>query len=1017
MPIPTFKKTPIATSIAMALGAISSSPALAQDGSEEVIEEIVTIGIRGSLRQSMDVKRQSDGVVDSINAEDMGNFPDTNLAESLQRITGVSIERERGEGGRVTVRGFGPQFNLVLLNGRQMPTSGGVFGSPQGVDRSFDFGNLASEAVSSVQIYKSGKADVPTGGIGATIDIRTTRPLETPGLNMTFAASGVYDESRTKRTSTDWTGEFSGLFSNTFADDKVGVALSLVRQDRSHGAATASVGGWRTFEGTANNSWGVAPGACNNAGAPADVSAFAGQETWGGIPVPCFDWEGEQVNRPDADDLYSVPQTIGYNLSDYDRTRTNGQLTLQFRPIETLTATLDYTYSEREEERTYNDMSAWFNYGGQSTVWEDGDNVTPTTYSEFAPGSDYSMGSGEDAFKNENNSIGLNLLWDVSDRLSLEFDYHDSSAESGPASEWGNSALISVAAYTRDVTTGYFGAELPILELGLSNPLTADDMQITGSVFANQPSWMDIQQASFGGSLFFDDSFVESIDFGVQMTEVDNRSAAATVQRDSWSAQTPIGAIADLMTPASMAGAFDNIPGAGDDRRQLDYFTYDMSSLIARAEELIASGDMPIFTPGNGDLGPCGTALCRSDTFTSDRRTLEESQSFYVQANIETEFGNFPVSMRAGVRYEQTDVTSDALVPAYNGLLWVGGNELSPQTAAEPTFTTLEGDYDYWLPNFDFKMDLTDDLVARFSYSQTLTRPNYTDIQGGVTIDSPVRITEGTGNRGNPALLPFESENIDLSFEYYYGDGSYVSAGYYRKDVSNFIGTSSVTETVFDLPHPGLGPLADEARAAGAATPGAIFDWILVNRPNEPGVDAVAGTILGVGGRDPFSPFNLTVPVNNQGATVDGWELNLQHEFGASGFGFIVNATFVDADVSFDDNSLDDQFVIAGLSDSANFVPYFENDEWSVRLAYNWRDAFINGTGQTNVGAGPPTYVDEYGQWDMSASYWATENLQIFADVINLTDETTYVYGRKTEQVLFAGQFGTRYTLGVRYKF
>jgi TonB-dependent receptor len=990
----SFHKTPLAVGVAVALGA-SATPASAQQASGEVIEEIVTTGIRGSLRQSMDVKRQSDGVVDAISAEDIGNFPDTNLAESLQRITGVSIERERGEGGRVTVRGFGPQFNLVLLNGRQMPTSGGVFGAPQGVDRSFDFGNLASEAVSAVEIYKSGKADVPTGGIGSTINIKTTRPLENPGMNLTVAASGVYDQSRTKRESTDWTGEVSGLFSNTFADDTVGVAISLVRQDRSHGSATSQVGGWRTFNGAANNSWGVAnDGSCNNAGAPADVSAFVGQETWGGIPVPCFDWEGEQVNRPDADDIYSVPQTIGYNLSDYDRTRTNGQLTLQFRPVETFTATLDYTYSEREEERTYSDLSAWFNYGGQSTVWDGQDNATPETYSEGSTGADYSMGAGEDAFKNENNSVGLNLLWDVSDSLSLEFDYHDSSAESGPASKWGNSALVSIAAYTRDVTTGYFGQELPILELGLSNPLTPDDMQITGSVFQNQPSEMDIEQTRLGGSLYLDSGFVESIDFGVQLTDVENQTQQATVQRDAWFANTAIGAISDLMTPASMAGAFDNIPGSSDPRRQLDYFSYDMSELIQRAEELIASGDMAIFVPGNGDLGICGTGFCRSDTFGTDRRTLEESQSAYVQVNMATEWGNFPVSMRAGLRYEQTDVTSRALVPDYNGLLWVGGNELS-----------------------HFKMYISDNVVGRFSYSQTLTRPNYTDIQGGVTIDSPVRITEGTGNRGNPALLPFESENLDLSVEYYYGEGSYLSVGYFRKDVTNFIGTSSVTETVFDLPHPGLGPLADDARAAGASTPGEIFDWILVNRPTEPGVDPVAGTILGIDGRDPASPFNLTVPVNIEKATVDGWELNLQHEFGASGFGFIVNATFVDADVGYDNNSLDSQFVISGLSDSANLIPYFENDDWSVRLAYNWRDAFLAGTGQSNVGAGPPTYVDEYGQWDLSVSYWATDNLQIFSDVINITDETTYVYGRTTDQVLFASQYGTRYTLGVRYKF
>jgi TonB-dependent receptor len=117
----------------------------------------------------------------------MGDFPDTNLAESLQRITGVSIDRSRGEGSRVTVRGLGPDFNLVTLNGRQMPTTSGL-------GRSFDFGNLASEGISAVQVFKSGRADVPTGGMGATINIVTTRPLDAPGFRATAAASAMYDD-------------------------------------------------------------------------------------------------------------------------------------------------------------------------------------------------------------------------------------------------------------------------------------------------------------------------------------------------------------------------------------------------------------------------------------------------------------------------------------------------------------------------------------------------------------------------------------------------------------------------------------------------------------------------------------------------------------------------------------------------------------------------------------------------------------------------------------------------------
>ena len=218
-----FRKRPLALAVSLAV----SSVALGQEPDDASavadarnIEEMVVYGIRQSLRDSMDLKRARDGIVDAITAEDIGDFPDTNLAESLQRITGVSIDRERGEGKSVTVRGFGPPFNLVLLNGRQMPTNSGL-------NRSFDFGDLASEAVSAVEVYKTGQANVPTGGIGSTLNIRTTRPLDAPGLNFTAAASGMHDRSTEEGSS--FTPEVSALFSNTFNDDRAGVALSIVR--------------------------------------------------------------------------------------------------------------------------------------------------------------------------------------------------------------------------------------------------------------------------------------------------------------------------------------------------------------------------------------------------------------------------------------------------------------------------------------------------------------------------------------------------------------------------------------------------------------------------------------------------------------------------------------------------------------------------------------------------------------------------------------------------------------------
>ena len=183
-----------ASAISLAAGA---SPAFAHDqAAAEGEDEIIVTGIRASLQDSMNIKRDGQGVVDAISAEDIGKFPDTNLAESLQRITGVSIDRASGEGSTVTVRGFGPEFNLVVVNGRQMPTStlGDGFSAPS--SRSFDFGNLAAEGVAGVEVYKSGRASLPTGGIGSVINIKLPRPLDRPGFSGSVGVKGVYDSSQ-----------------------------------------------------------------------------------------------------------------------------------------------------------------------------------------------------------------------------------------------------------------------------------------------------------------------------------------------------------------------------------------------------------------------------------------------------------------------------------------------------------------------------------------------------------------------------------------------------------------------------------------------------------------------------------------------------------------------------------------------------------------------------------------------------------------------------------------------------
>ncbi|MEQ9568500.1 MAG: TonB-dependent receptor plug domain-containing protein, partial [Pseudomonadales bacterium] len=202
------------TKLAAAVSAVCTLMATQAHAQDTQLEEVVITGIRGSLTQALDIKRNSAGVMDAISAEDIGKFPDTNLAESLQRITGVSVNRVEGEGSEVTIRGFSGDFNLVTLNGRQMPAADNnvaFFGmnanQAKGDSRSFDFSNIASEGVSGLQVYKTGRASAPSGGLGGTINIQTIRPLEA-GNQMSFGAKAVDDAG-----GDGITPEFSGLAS------------------------------------------------------------------------------------------------------------------------------------------------------------------------------------------------------------------------------------------------------------------------------------------------------------------------------------------------------------------------------------------------------------------------------------------------------------------------------------------------------------------------------------------------------------------------------------------------------------------------------------------------------------------------------------------------------------------------------------------------------------------------------------------------------------------------------------
>lgn len=966
----------------------SANPRAAEAPGETPGNEIVITGIRASLRQSMDIKKNAIGVVDAISAEEMGKFPDTNLAESLQRITGVSIDRSNGEGQFVTVRGFGPEFNLVLLNGRQMPASslGGCCSAP--ASRSFDFANLASEGVAAVEVYKSGRASLPTGGIGSTINILTPRPLDRPGFRGSISAKAVMDHGFDHRKVAP---EVSGIISDTFADGRIGILLSGSYQRRKADMAQFT-GGWREgYLGSENN--------------------------WGSLAMPGDPRYANITNRPGPNDVYQVPQNGGYDFTSIDRKRINGQLVLQVRPVDSLTGTVDYTYSQNTIDARTNSIGVWFNHNNTTSSWTDGPAAGPLFYSETfaqAENKDLAITGAISANRSINRSLGGNLTWRGPGGLRVELDAHHSTAESKPTTPYGSNIAVGTAIFGVKTQTIDFTHDMPVISVTMypGSEIAASNIRPAGNAFRNARMRDRINEASIRASYDFDLSFIKSIDFGATLTDNAVHSSYGFIQSDSWggtlsAADTPD----DLFHITPLPPALSGMEGSNDPSIIPDYFKIDTPALIDLLEAKLGICSHP----WSGTAQP-GTCLANVQV---DRLINERTVAPYIQSLHTFNLFNNPSHLRLGLRYERTKVKSSALVPIPSGTALVSYNEIAILPPSSQDYTTLRGDYHNWLPAVDFDLSPISNVKLRASYSHTITRPDYASMQGGLTVNSPARPGGGsTGQSGNPGLLPYKSKNIDLSAEWYYGTSSYVSAGFFHKTVSNFIGNTTTQGPQFGLTNPGQGVAFQAAVAAlgpGADFQTQILPYIVAHYPSLVYYNS-AGQPVGILGAstDPSLIFTITQPGNSDRiAHLHGFEFAVQHSFWNTGFGAILNYTIVKSDTHYN-NALRytvEQFAVTGVSDSANAVLFYDKNRIQARLAYNWRAGFLSGYGFD------PFFVEPYGQLDASASYEFRKGFTLFAEGINITNADRRGHMRNNHSVFFAAPGYSRYAAGLRVSF
>jgi iron complex outermembrane recepter protein len=1008
---PFFRKTALAKAIALALGASTAPPALAQGNeqaessqwsSSEIIDEIVVTGFRRSLVDSMDVRRGATGVVDAITALEIGKFPDQNLAEALQRIPGVSINRVNNEGSQITVRGFGPEFNLVTLNGRSMPTAGG---------RSFDFNDLATEGIKSVEVFKTSDASLPTGGIGATVNISTPRPLDTPGFVGVISAKGVHETSSSDaeiRNLDKVTPEIAGFYSQTFADDKFGVLLNGSFQSRDNREEFAVIDNWRPN-------------------------------------TPLRDGATVVSTNQRADGTYWHPQNIGYGWNEVTRDRINAQAVLQYAPTDRFTATLDYTYSELETESDANSVGIWFEDSGTTGV-KINDRGTIVELTSAAP-ADYATNISRSHTIKENDSLGLNLAWQATDSLKFSLDAHTSSSElrgGNIAGEPGSSANLIIgntgcpwcpdagpefgpATASIGQKTAFFpGGGVPLFDATFiaadGSPqdflLPSDLGSLFGQAFNTQLE-NDIDQFQLKGSWVNTSvGAISRVDFGYSRTEQEFRN------RNAYSGQLPAGF---WLTSAqywpdggweasNLGGLLSNFSNGGNfavDR----YYTIDFNTAVDLYETVGAADPIPVYWPswpadfqdpsgtrGRFWSGPLGNA--------GESRVEETIDAFFAQAVIEDQVNNRPFTAVFGLRYEDTDLESSGQEIPATAILWVGGNEFAYEFASDPTFRTGGANNKFWLPSVSTSLEVMDNVIGRAAYSRTISRPPIGALGPNRDFVGNPTARNRQVNAGNPDLLPFVSDNLDLAVEYYYAPGSFVSLTHFRKRVDNFLVGTTVQERFEGLLDPYIGADAQQARAELTAEGVPVTDAAVFQRINE-NLGVPLATAVRAREGDPVAEFNVSTTDNLEIGNVHGWEIALQHLFLNTGWGVQANATFVSGDVDADRDIIGQSFALPGLSDSRNLSVFWENERFSTRLAYNWRDEYLAGFDQFSA----PVYTEAYDQWDFILSWFATPQLTVFVEGINITEETQRTYSRYKEQFISGNQYGARYSIGARYRF
>ncbi len=1010
------KLAPITMAVSAALLTLANAQAqTAQDNTNTV----VVTGYRYSIEKSLDQKRDSNSIIEVVTAEDIGKFPDKNVADALQRVPGVIIDRSGGEGKNVSVRGLSSELTLTQLNGNYIATAESN-GDPT---RSFNYMLMPSNMLSSAELFKSPEARIDEGGIGGTVILHTRRPLDVKSGSGFVSAEGTWADTTKKAD-----GQFAGQYAWHDESNRFGILVGLTSQKRTTRTMGASTENWQWY----GDDYKGHPATDVN-GKESNLDSY----WWGQSGF--YDQSGKYYTN------FMMPTSVNLNVKSEERDRKGGQMTLQFKPVRNLTLTANYFRFDLKQNSQTNTLKVpeWnlARYDGDGN-WPGGrmlDGLTFDPSKTIVTGAQYSAHAGKTYYCSEaqaaaggqkpggwgpddctiptpqitgsynrekalSQAADFEADWKGQD-LDATFKLGRTWASGGPSMQMSMPIKPRVQNADGSWTLGNYASAWstvgtptmtfsPQLMDNLAKGIGEIDLGSTSSSWTKNSTQQKYAQADF--TWHTDTKWLDSLQFGGKYRDGGTHRATGN---NYW--------VCKGADPADYSKRFQN--GCDPTANKFQPQFLNSGSLGNLAGGISASAFPAINYPAyisylDQTYGQMQTR--NEDNFVYN--VNEKISAAYLQGNIKADRLRGNVGLRFVKTRQHADSTDQ--VDYYSDYFFNGpnGSPAPCQAGGAPAvgapagsgctsgFTrlpeslshtssfvvsSLDRTYNDVLPSLNLAYDLRQDLVLRAAASKVVARPSYGDIAspGGLENFSQEYVNDrrliGGGDKvgwfgsgSNKQLEPYKAKQMDLGLEWYFQRGSVLGVDFFRKNVSNF------------------------------------------------SVPVVRDVTMDVGGQSVVVQSYSTTAGGRDGVS-KGVELYAQHTF-ASGLGFQFNYTYNktnQAAISLADGTeIGKSPLVGSARNQANLTVFYETADFLARASYNRRGVVVDG-----LVNGLNVYEEPYSQIDLNVAYNITKELSLTASVLNLTrQETRSHLGDDTKDRFYSNGYAGRVAyFGLNYKF